>query len=112
MLPRAHRVVRSAEFRSVVRRGRRAGSRLLVVHAARTGDHAARFGYVVGSAVGNAVTRNRVRRRLRAASAELLPVAGSGVAVVVRALPPAADASWAELRCELHGLARATGVTP
>ena len=47
---------------------------------------------MVGKNVGNAVTRNRVRRRLRhLAAAELAAYVGS-VSVVVRALPRAATA--------------------
>lgn len=34
----------------------------------------ARFGYTVTKALGNAVTRNRIRRRLKAAVAEIAPL--------------------------------------
>jgi ribonuclease P protein component len=49
-------------------------------------------GFVVTKAVGNAVHRNRVRRRLRHLAAPRLAGLGDGTLVVVRALPPAADA--------------------
>lgn len=42
--------------------------------------------------------RNRVKRRLRAILAEVLPTLPAGTRVVVRALPPAASASFEELR--------------
>ena len=97
----------SARFALVMRSGRRAGSSTVVVHLARPdGEPAspdagapARVGFVVSRAVGNAVTRNRVKRRLRALTrvAEL----PTGSLVVVRALPPAATASYAELRRDL-----------
>lgn len=63
-----------------------------------------RVGFVVSKAVGNAVVRNRVKRRLRAAVAEQLngPLAGHpGGTVVVRALPPSATAEWTELKTEV-----------
>ena len=47
---------------------------------------------MVSKAVGNAVTRNRVKRRLRHLAAASLPQVGFPVDVVVRALPPAASA--------------------
>ncbi len=47
-----------------------------------------RVGFVVSKAVGNAVVRNRVKRRLRHLVATL--DAPAGARVVVRALPPAA----------------------
>ena len=57
-----------------------------------------RVGFVVSKAVGNAVTRNRVKRRLRHLARERLDVAARRAAVlVVRALPAAAAASYAEL---------------
>ena len=50
----------------------------------------ARVGFVVSKAVGNAVTRNRVKRRLRHLVAAALPTLPGGVELVVRALPAAA----------------------
>lgn len=49
-----------------------------------------RAGFIVSRAVGNAVRRNRVKRRLRHLAAAALPAAPFAVDVVVRALPPAA----------------------
>ncbi len=47
-------------------------------------------------AVGNAVARNRVKRRLRHLAAAALPATPFAVDLVVRALPPAATAPIAE----------------
>ena len=47
---------------------------------------------MVGKTVGNAVTRNRVRRRLRHLAAAELRGTSDPVSVVVRALPRAATA--------------------
>jgi ribonuclease P protein component len=102
VLPRAHRLTESDSFRRAVRTGRKAGSRTLVVHLlVEPGDHPAQAGFVVSRAVGNAVTRNRVKRRLRHLAREqldALPVAG---VLVVRALPAAAGAPFDELRADL-----------
>jgi ribonuclease P protein component len=72
------------------------GRPTLVVHlsTAAAGPSAAepdvRVGFVVSKAVGNAVTRNRVKRRLRHLTAEVLPTTPPGTRAVVRALPRAA----------------------
>jgi ribonuclease P protein component len=64
-----------------------------VLHAARLPEEAdRRVGFIVGRSVGEAVTRNRVRRRLRHLAATELTRTPDGVAVVIRALPRAASA--------------------
>lgn len=79
----------SDDFRRTTRRGARAGRPTLVVHAGRSCGPSVRVGFVVSKQVGNAVTRNRVKRRLRHLAADLLPQTPAGVDVVVRALPRA-----------------------
>jgi ribonuclease P protein component len=77
----------------------------LVVHVlAGPGDDLdapARIGFVVSRAVGNAVVRHRVQRRLRHLVHDRLAHLPSGIQVVVRALAPAAAASYAELGADL-----------
>ena len=112
MLPARHRLRTGAEFTAVTRRpgGARAGSRLLVVHANQTDSRAARpprIGFVVSKNVGGAVTRSRVKRRLRASMAPLLTTVPDGVDLVVRAQAPAAAATSAELAPELERLVNA-----
>lgn len=52
-------------------------------------------------AVGPAVVRNRVRRRLRHLMHQRLTRLPTGSRVVVRALPPAAVATWDQLGVDL-----------
>ena len=68
---------------------------------------APRFGFIVAKTVGNAVTRNRVRRRLKAIAHLLISELPPGTEFVVRALPDAAVASFADLEVELkHSTAK------
>ena len=84
---------RTADFRRTTRHGVRVGRPTVVVHAIRLdADADRRVGFVVGRSVGAAVTRNRVRRRLRHLALAELARTPRGVAVVVRALPRAATA--------------------
>lgn len=105
MLPVVNRLGDAAVFRQASRKGRRAGSRTLVAHLAREdepdGPTPLRVGFVVSKAVGNAVVRNRVKRRLRALVREQLSVLPGSAVLVVRALPASATASSAELRADL-----------
>lgn len=78
-----------------------------MVHANVTDSRAGlppRVGFVVSKAVGNAVVRNRTKRRLRAAVATRLAGIPTGVDVVVRAQPAAARATFAELSEALEPL--------
>jgi ribonuclease P protein component len=70
-----------------MRQGVRSGRASVVVHARRVDGAPSRAGFIVSKAVGNAVTRNRVKRRLRHLAATALPAMPFGVDVVVRALP-------------------------
>ncbi len=109
MLPAGSRLHTSDEFAAVVRSGRRAGTRHLVVHLLGTGHPVSpRAGFVVSAKVGNAVVRHRVTRRLRPLVRQELAGLAQGSDVVVRALPAAATASSSDLGRDLRsGLAAA-----
>src|SRR4030095_8458569 len=80
----------SKDFRRTTR-GVRVSRPTLVVHAVHLND-GPRVGFVVSGAVGNAVTRNRVKRRLRHLAAAHIPadtISADGIGIVVRALPRA-----------------------
>lgn len=102
MLPVASRLTHRDEFASVIRRGRRGGRPRLVVHLHRAGDAGSpRAGFVVSKAVGGAVVRHRVARRLRHLVGPRLAALPADAMLVVRALPPAATATSAELGVDL-----------
>lgn len=63
-------------------------------------------GFVVSKAVGVAVVRNRVKRRLRALVAPRLGTLPAAASIVVRAQPAAAGASFAALGADLDGALR------
>lgn len=92
MLPASARLRSSEDFRTTVRRGRRVGRPTLVLHVVSRPDTITRAGFVVSKAVGGAVVRNRVKRRLRHLVAGSLAGTTQGLDVVVRALPAAASA--------------------
>ncbi|MEV0526877.1 MULTISPECIES: ribonuclease P protein component [unclassified Streptomyces] len=110
MLPTEHRLRRREDFATAVRRGRRAGRPLLVVHlrSGATDPHApgesvppTRAGFVVSKAVGGAVVRNTVKRRLRHLMRDRVGQLPPGSLVVVRALPGSGDAAHAQLAQDL-----------
>ncbi|MFY1685991.1 ribonuclease P protein component [Micromonospora sp. WMMD730] len=126
MLTAAQRLRRSTDFAAAVRGGRRVGRGAVVVHLtlpatstpaatplgttppepARTTDpelisESSRAGFVVSKAVGPAVVRNKVRRRLRHLVRERLAALPAGSTLVVRALPTAAGTPYPRLAGDL-----------
>jgi ribonuclease P protein component len=125
VLSAGNRLRRRQDFTAAVRRGRRAGRPTLVVHLrpapAEPGSGLAaepalcpvrepRVGLVVGRAVGPAVVRNQVKRRLRHVLRSRLGSLPPGSFLVVRALPAAATAGSAVLAADIDkALARVLG---
>jgi ribonuclease P protein component len=109
------RLRRREDFTAAVRGGRRAGRGSLVVHLALPSEdlpttpapHPARAGFVVPRAVGGAVVRNRVRRRLRHLVRERLGELPPGSRLVVRTLPSAGVSAYPQLALDLELALRA-----
>ncbi|WP_024801411.1 ribonuclease P protein component [Nocardia sp. BMG51109] len=122
MLPEPYRLHHRADFSRTVRRGRRVGRRDLVVHAVVSTSEAdgagrdlsgpavriggPRFGLIVSKAVGSAVVRHRVARRLRHICTPLTAELPSEADIVIRVLPGAARTSSDELDRQLRGALR------
>ena len=81
---RERRLRKSREFAAVRRGGRSWVDRVLVLVARRNGLSKSRFGFVVGRGVGNAVVRNRVKRRLRALASDSAVAEGWDLVVIAR----------------------------
>ena len=109
MLPAQYRMTRSAEFGTTVKRGVRAAQPDIVVHARREpSDGGPRIGFVVTKAVGNAVERHRVSRRLRHAAYGVVADLAPGDRIVIRALPSSNSAQSVRLEQEVRaGVRRA-----
>ncbi|MEO3822927.1 ribonuclease P protein component [Actinomadura sp. B10D3] len=98
---------RRDDFTLAVRRGRRAGRPTAVVHLLRPDEAPAAaepplVGFIVARTVGNAVVRNRVRRRLRHLMRPHLDRLPPGSLLVVRANPRAGEARPDELAADLE----------
>lgn len=92
------RLARRQQF-VFVRGGLATRTRSMVVQARkrRDGEHIGE-GFTATKKIGNAVIRNRAKRRLRAAAAQLLPVCGrAGTDYVFIARQHTADIAWARL---------------
>jgi ribonuclease P protein component len=117
---RRHRLSRSRDFDTVYRQGRSVSTRYLILYwftrsdDATATEAAARLGLAVPKAVGTAVVRNRIKRRLRELFRERsadLPQDHDYVLVVRPGLPEAAESrgfDWLRERVdEILGKAQA-----
>lgn len=95
----------AADFQSVMRRGHKSGRKTVVVYVSTLAERPTMVGFAVSKAVGRAVTRNTVKRRLRAIARELLPSLPVHASMVVRALPAAARVPYSELSSDVKSAA-------
>jgi ribonuclease P protein component len=109
VLATRNRLRTPTDFSTTVRSGVRNGRRNVVLYTvAIAADEPSRIGFIVSKSVGNAVVRNLVKRRLREAGALSLQEYGTGFAIVVRALPAAAAASWDQLLADYNAALETT----
>jgi ribonuclease P protein component len=101
------RLRRRKDFAAAYRKGQTHGNQLLVIRVRPNGSDVTRFGFVVGRAVGGAVVRNRVRRRLREI-ARALPMK-PGLDIVIGGRKPAALSDYVKLERSLRTLSRRAG---
>lgn len=91
------RLRKSEAFAACYRSGRVAKNGLVVVHARPNDEVSTHVGFAVSKKLGNAVSRNKVKRRLRAAVREVSRRIGPGFDVVISARMRAKDAPYAQL---------------
>jgi ribonuclease P protein component len=110
-----HRLQRSGEIAFVRRRGKPAGRETLDAYAAPGGGRDTRIAVSVSKAVGNAVVRNLVRRRIRGALDACDPLE-AGIRLLIVAKPAAAAASFmglaGDVSAVLDRLSAAAGRLP
>ena len=112
-MPLPERLQRRAEFLRVASKGRKAPVHGLVLQALPRDDHgAARIGFTVTKKVGNAVVRNRTRRRLKEAARLVLnaqPMVGVDLVLIGRGATRGRN--FLDLQDDFRRALRKTGVT-
>ena len=99
------RLRRSSDIAQVRRRGRRSSAPTFALFALPVSSERVRVGVTVSKAVGGAVTRNLVRRRILGALDGLSERPGGSCLLFV-AKPPAATESYARLAADVAAAVR------
>jgi ribonuclease P protein component len=93
---------RKADFIALRRHGRRVATPILTLYRGGSlpGDRASLVGITVAKTIGNAVVRNKLRRRISAIVGEAL-AEGAPIRLLVVPRPAAAGAEFTALRADL-----------
>ncbi|MBC8076507.1 MAG: ribonuclease P protein component [Chloroflexales bacterium] len=110
-MKRAYRLRRPDQFQRVRREGRSWSHSLLILNSAPSRRKQPRCGFVVAKRIGNAVVRNRAKRRVREALrlifAHIAP--GHDLVFVVRS-PIVAETPFTQLQSAIEHLVRQAGL--
>ena len=105
---RTYSLKRHKEFRFTYRTGRQVGGGSFVLVTARNRKGKVQVGFSVSKKIGNSVTRNRARRRLKACFSPLLPHVKPGYNLIFIARSAALTAPFLSMqRSMVSALARA-----
>ena len=104
------RLSKSADIENVIKYGMRSRDGLFMVTVKDSDRDLSRYGFSVSKRVGNAVVRNRVKRRLREVVRKKVGLIGSWDVVIV-ALPPAANATFNEIMYSLTSIYKRLGMS-
>jgi len=108
---RAHRLVRGWQYQRAFREGQSRRGQCVVAYAHAVAGEPSRLGIIASRKVGNAVARNRAKRRLREIARALWPgVRPDGQQVVLIALPSVPTVDFEQLTLDVAQLLQQLGV--
>jgi len=108
--PRSARVRSRADYLKIQRSGKKMGGRYLILLSMDNGLPASRFGITVSRKTGNAVTRNRIKRRIRELQRLHRESIVPGKDIVVIATRMASEATFETMQAEYTNLVERAGL--
>ena len=109
-MDRSYSLKRHKEFRYTYARGKAQSTPLLTLVYAKSRNETIRVGFSVSKRVGNAVRRNRAKRRMREGLTPMLGYIPGGINVIFIAKPDVPDAPFIELQKQMETLLKRAGL--
>ena len=110
-MKRKFRLRRSTDFKRVRRLGKSYAHPFVVLIKHPNEESFSRFGVASGRSIGNAVKRNRAKRRIREVVRRRIPFIQSGWDVIFLARQSIKDATHSELQAAMDGLLDRAGIS-
>ena len=107
---RSFSLKRHKEFRYTYARGRAQSLSLFTLVYVKSRNETVRVGFSVSKRIGNAVHRNRAKRRMRESLTPLLPRIAGGFNVIFVAKPDVLSAPFPELGRQMEALLKRAGL--
>ncbi|MCU9613485.1 ribonuclease P protein component [Caldibacillus lycopersici] len=102
-MKKSYRVKKNEEFQAVFKKGQSVANRQFIIYKLLNSDQEHfRIGLSVSKKIGNAVTRNQVKRYIKQAFHELEKEISPLYDYIIIARKPAADMSFAEVKKSLQ----------
>lgn len=99
MLPKTHRLTKKRDFDAVFKRGKSVKADFLFVRALASVLPQSRFGFVVSNKVSpKATVRNKIKRQLRSACAQVLPLLKKRADYVIVSTPNIAGKNFSQIQ--------------
>lgn len=109
-MKRSDSLKRKKEFRYTYRVGKNTGHKLMALVHARSRLPEPRIGFSVSKKLGTAVTRNRIKRRMREAVTPLIPSICGNVNIIFIAREPIKEAAFEDIRNAMQNTLQRSGL--
>lgn len=107
---RKYRLKSSIDFKRVRRDGKSYAHPLVILIVCPNALSTIRIGVQAGKSIGNAVRRNRAKRKLRSAIQKFIPDIYSGWDAIFIARPPLIDVDWSAIHIAVRDLLSRSGL--
>lgn len=109
-MDKRYRIRENRDFQRLFKRGKSVSNSLLVLIYRRTGQSNNRFGFSISKKFGNAVKRNKMKRRLREICSEYIVFLKEGYDIVFVPRKNSREAEYIQLKKAVYSLLKRSSI--